>query len=419
MNKYFDLLKKQINYTFGKSLFYQTKFKDFNLSFLSVEDFHKLPFTSKQELLDDQVNFPPFGSNVCVNIEAIKRIHKTSGTTNKPLLIVLTKNDITHTIHTGAACFRLSGLRENHIVVHCLNYNMWAGGYTDHQSLEEAGAAVIPFGVGHTKELIETILAVHPHAIHCTPSYLRKIESVLLESFHLLPHDLHLELGLFGAEPGLQNNAFRSEIENKWGITAMNANYGMSDVLSMFGAECHCKDGLHFMGDGLLYPELINSTTLETIDIEDSVIGELVLTNLKKEAQPLIRYRTKDVIKIITTQCSCGNPGFKFEIVGRSDDMIVVRGVNVFLSTVENIVGKHLDVLTGEFQVHINRNVPIERFKLVFEIKNKYMNNVEGITKLLFNDFEEALYFKPEMQPVKQGELPLYESKTKRLFRIL
>jgi phenylacetate-CoA ligase len=297
---------------------------------------------------------------------------------------------------------------------------MWMGGYTDHQSLEEAGAAVIPFGVGHTKELIETILAIRPHAIHCTPSYLRKIEVILFEQFQLKPHDLKLKLGLFGAEPGLQNKAFRTEIESKWGITAMNANYGMADVLSMFGAECYYKEGMHFMGDDLLYPELINSETLENIGIAEGVTGELVLSNLQKQAQPVVRYRTKDVIRIITTKnCPCGHPGFKFEVIGRSDDMIVVKGVNVFLSTIENIIGKHLEALTGQYQVHVSRTIPVDRFRLVFEIKREYLFNAETVQQNLYNDFEKILFLKPEMHIVKQGELPITEGKTKRLFRIL
>jgi phenylacetate-CoA ligase len=420
MNHYLYSLNKQLQYIKGQSSFYQKKFLNYNLNIKSLSDFQELPFTTKQEFLNDQMQYPPFGSNICVSNEQITRIHKTSGTSGNPLLLALTSEDIRHTVRAGAACFRLSGLKKNHIVIHCLNYNMWMGGYTDHQSLEEAGAAVIPFGVGHTKELIETILTIHPHAIHCTPSYLRKIEVVLFELFDLKPYDLKLKLGLFGAEAGLQNKSFRTEIENKWGITAMNANYGMSDVLSMFGAECYCQEGMHFMGNNLLYPELINSETLENIDIAEGVTGELVLTNLQKQAQPVVRYRSGDNISIISTnKCPCGRPGFKFEVIGRSDDMIVVKGVNVFLSSIENIITKHLEVLTGQYQVHISRSIPVERLLLVFEIKVEYLHNAENVKQNLCKDFTEKLFLKPEMQIVKQGDLPLTEGKTKRLFRIL
>lgn len=418
---YLNSLREQLSYIIENSQFYKEKFKNYNLNkIVTFTDFQELPFTSKQELLNDQKLHPPFGSNVCVGNEQIARIHKTSGTANKPLLLALTNEDIRYTVMAGAACFRLSGLQKDHIVIHCLNYNMWAGGYTDHQSLEEAGAAVIPFGVGHTKELIKTILDIQPQVIHCTPSYLRKIECILSEQFHLKPYDLNLKLGLFGAEPGLQNKAFRSEIERKWGINAMNANYGMSDVLSMFGAECYCKDGLHFMGDELLYPELIHLETHEIIDIVDGATGELVLSNLHKQAQPLIRYRTNDVIHVLSTnKCKCGSSGFKFEIMGRSDDMIVVKGVNVFLSAIENIIGYHLEFLTGEYQVHISKTTPIERLMLVLEIKEQFHDIADTMIQDFLNNFSEKLFIKPELQLVNQGELPLSEGKTKRIFRSL
>ena len=129
----------------------------------------------KLEIIEDQRNFPPFGSNLSIPLNKIKRIHRTSGTTNKPLLVPMTENDILQTVEIGRKFIELSGLKSTDTVIHCLSYNMWMGGFTDHQSLEATGAAVIPFGVGHTKNLIDTILTIKPTAIHCTPSYLAKI----------------------------------------------------------------------------------------------------------------------------------------------------------------------------------------------------------------------------------------------------
>lgn len=418
LEKFFD---SQLGYVLSNSLFYQQKFKGINKKKLSLTaSFEHLPFTTKTELLDDQLTYPPLGSNICVSIKNITRIHKTSGTTNKPLLLALTGKDIENTVRIGSACFKLSGLKNSDIVIHCLNYNMWAGGYTDHQSLERTGAAVIPFGVGHTKELIETILFIKPAVIHCTPSYLKKIETILSDSFHLKPAELKLRLGLFGGEPGLENKDFRNYIESTWNIKAMNANYGMADVLSMFGAECLCQDGLHFMGDELLFAELIDSTSLANIAIEAGATGELVLTNLNKEAQPLIRYRTKDIIRIISTgKCICGTTGFKFEIVGRSDDMIIVKGVNVFLSAIEKIINNHLNILTGQFQVHINKFDPIDRIILVLELKEHNFYNHKIVRNMISTEFKEQLFINPDICFKHEKELPLTEGKTKKLFRIL
>jgi phenylacetate-CoA ligase len=245
---------------------------------------------------------------------------------------------------------------------------------------------------------------------------------ILNEKFKLVPKDLGLRLGLFGAESGLQNSAFRKTIEEKWGIKAMDANYGMADVLSIFGAECYEQNGLHFMGDGVLLPELINSETLESLPIQENQIGELVLTNLDRETQPLIRYRTSDVIKVLSTKkCTCGNSGFKFEIIGRSDDMFVVKGVNVFVNALSNIINSYLNELSGDFQIHINNRPPIDKVLLILERKNKFISEIEAI-----NLYENILYkckinlnISPEIKFLDFGILPKTEGKSKRIFKTL
>ena len=416
MDQQARLLDSQLKYVIEKSDFYRSKFQTESLS---IRDFGNLEFTTKKEIIDDQDENGPFGSNLCVKPNEIQRIHKTSGTTCKPFLIALTAKDITKTVEVGASCFNLSGLSGNDTVVHCLNYNMWAGGYTDHQSLEKAGAAVIPFGVGKTVELIEMMLLIKPTAIHCTPSYLHKIAVILDESFGLKPSDLRIKLGLFGAEPGLENREFRANIESNWGMKAMNANYGLSEVLSMVAAECTLQAGLHFMGGKYLLPELLDDKNGRCIDIEDGAVGELVLTNLSKRAQPLIRYRTGDVVEIISASpCQCGTIGFRFRIIGRTDDMIVVKGVNIFVSTIAKVINEHLDVLTGQFQVHINKQKPYDKLIIVAEYR-KATTEVENFTSMLQKKFSDRLFLKPQLQIVPEGTLPLVEGKSKKIFRVL
>ncbi len=416
-------LVNQLDYVMKNSPFYKNKINLHNMDPEEIIDcFSKLPFTTKTELLDDQQMHPPYGSNLCVPIKDIKRIHRTSGTTNAPLIVALSQKDINTTISAGKKCFVNSGLTADDVVIHCLSYNMWMGGYTDHQSLEETGAAVIPFGVGNTKNLIDTILKIKPTSIHCTPSYLAKIELVLHNEYRLKPIDLGLKLGLFGAESGLQNDDFRKDIEKKWGIKAMNANYGMADVLSMFGAECHLQDGLHFMGGEILFAELINTNTLEPIPILPGQAGELVLTNMMREAQPLIRYRTNDVIKVLSTdKCSCGNHSFKFEIVGRSDDMFVVKGVNVFINALSNIFHSYMNELSGDFEIHINSNPPIDRILLILERQNKSITQaaIKDLHQNIFNQCKANLNISPEINILDFGELPKQQGKSKRLYKTL
>jgi phenylacetate-CoA ligase len=413
-----EKIKRQYQYVISNSEYYKNKFKSVR-EFKAIEDFNKLPFTTKNEILSDQENYPPFGSNLCVSIQNIQRIHKTSGTTNKPVMIALTHNDIQHTVEVGADCFISSGLKRSDLVVHCLNYNMWAGGYTDHQSLERAGACVIPFGVGNSRKLLETILQLKVTAIHCTPSYLSKLEYIMKFELHLEPRDLNLRLGLFGAESGLQDQDFRESIEHIWGLLAMNANYGMSEVLSIIGAECSFQNGLHFFGEKALFPELLDLQTQESLPIEEGAVGELVLTNLYRESQPLIRYCTGDIIAILGRECECGSSTFRFEVKGRTDTMLVIRGLNLFPSNIEQIINKSLGFITESYQVLVNKNNPIDTIKLILEIKKGNQISEEALKAKVIYDFVEHLEITPTVEFVQEGALPRVEGKSQKILRTL
>ncbi len=413
-----DKLERQLEWVLSASPFYRSKFS-------GIADpagaFASLPFTAKGEVLLDQQQCPPFGSYACVDVRRIRRVHKTSGTTQRPVLIALTEKDIGTTVRIGAACFAASGLSSADMVVHCLNYNLWAGGVTDHQSLEATGAAVVPFGVGNSKALIELIRWLEPTAIHCTPSYLAKLETVLENEFAgLSPRRLGLRLGLFGGESGLQHPAFRTAIQTAWGLKAMNANYGMADVLSMFGAECSLQDGLHFMADGVLLPELINIDSLDPVPIAAGASGELVLTHLEKEAQPLVRFRTNDIIRILADDpCGCGRTGFRFEVLGRSDDMIVIKGVNVFIGAVDRIVAGFLEDVTGIYRILVNRTDPVDRMVLQLERRREAGPGGEDLVRRLGRALNETLGLTPEIQCVAEGTLPRTEGKSQKLSRSL
>ena len=405
-------LKKQLLYTMKNSDFYRNKLKGFKIN---IEHFKDIPFTTKKEVLQDQEKYSPFGSNLCVNTRKIQRIHSTSGTTNKPYIIALTNKDIKNIVKAGAKCFKTAGVKNYDTVVHCLNYCMWAGGYTDHQSLEATGATIIPFGVGNSHNLIDTIKNLDVNVISCTPSYLAKLELVLKNEFNLTPKDLNLTLGLFGAESGLQYPEFRKKIKETWGMTPVNANFGMADVLSMFGSECKENDGLHFISEGNLYVELLNVDSMKMIPIERGSVGELVLTNIDKEAQPLIRYRSGDIVKIIDTgRCKCGLKSFRFEVIGRSDDMIVIKGLNVFPHQIKTILAKHLDEVTGEFQILVKRDSPIENLDIYIESKN--IIDVLGILRnKLCNEIRDKIYLYPNITFVKEGTIERSEGKTKHI----
>lgn len=413
---YITDLKKALNYSLKHSNFYKKKFSGLKLGKFDLKEFEKIPFTTKKELLEDQKINPPFGSNLSVDNSKIQRVHRTSGTTNKPLILALTKNDIKLMTETGSVCAKISGLKVNDTVVHCLNYCMWMGGLTDHLSLEKAGAAVIPFGVGNSKQLIETILNTKASTISCTPSYLNKLIYVLKEFFDIEPKDLGLRLGLLGTEGGLQYPNYRQKIEKTWGIKAINFNYGMAEVWSVFGSECfNCQNGLNFISNGNLYLELIDPQKMNTIEVKKGARGEMVITTLNKESQPIIRYRTGDIIKINDTKpCKCGFKGIKFSVEGRSDDMLTIKGINIFPSQIRTIINNYLDKLSGQFQIVLDKPLPIDNLRIKIEkAQNTTSIEAEILKNKLTSDFKNNLYILPQIDFVPHGLLTEDGTKSK------
>lgn len=319
--------------------------------------------TNKIDLLKKQEEMPPFGIDPKY-FRYIRRIHRTSGTTAKPLVVALNDIDIDAITAVGARCFRNAGVVDGMRVVHCLNYAGWIGGYTDHASLERAGACVLPWGVGNTEQLIQMILNLGIEAISCTPSYLGVLKNVLKEKFGLNPNQLGLKLGLFGGEAGLQNASFRKKIEEEWGMDAIDANYGMADVMSIFASENRLtKDGLSFWGKDYLSAQLLVDGQLT--DIKKGLQGELVLSTLYKGG--LISrtdYRTGDVVEILDD-----SENFRFRILGRADEMLVVRGINVYPSTILEVATRAMNEFGQDFfwQLLVSKEDPIS--DIIFSIQ--------------------------------------------------
>ncbi|MGD0821266.1 MAG: AMP-binding protein [Desulfomonilia bacterium] len=418
------LLIQQLKYVAENSLFYLEKYEEHRLEkndIIDVNNFELVPFTYKEELLREQEKYPPFGRLATKdNQHHLRRVHMTSGSTGRPLYVVLTENDLFATVEAGRRAFLCAGLNDEDTVIHCLNYCLWAGGLTDHLSLEATGATVIPYGVGNTKQLLRTIINLRPTAISCTPSYLTRLEYILREEFQLSPAALGLEKAFLGGEGGLQNPLVRSRIEETWKMKAIDANYGMADVLSIFGAECEARTGLHFHGQGILYLELIDPSSNKNLPVVDGVVAEMVLTNLRREAQPLVRYRTRDLIQIVSTsQCTCGRKSFRFLVMGRTDDMITVRGINVYPNAIANILVKHPEWFSGEYELIVDTPPPIEMPLLRVELSASIESiNNESLSYYLIKKCHENLNFRPRIEFMAHGHFPRTEGKTKRLRKI-
>ncbi len=247
-----------------------------------------------------------------------------------------------------------------------------------------------------------------------------RLEALLRDEFNMEPRDLGLKKGLFGGEPGIQNPEIRGAIEEKWGIKAIDANYGMADVLSIFGSECECRAGLHFHGQGILHVELIDPSTEENLDFAEGVMGEFVLTNLIREAQPFIRFRSHDLVKIVGVgPCECGRSGFRFKMLGRSDDMITIKGISVFPGAVNDVISKFLNSLTGEFEIWLDSPPPYDFLKLKVEHKKgESEESVRNLKEALQRSIRQLLEFTAIIEMVSEGEIPRTEGKSKRIKRM-
>ena len=335
----------------------------------NLHDLADLPLSDKAQLRLSQAAHPPFGDYMTAPRRTAVRLHRTSGTTGQAMNLAMSARDCAITETVGGRCQASAGLTPDHTVVHCLNYQMWMGGLTDHMTLQATGALVVPFGVGATELLIRTIQDVGITAISCTPSYPSVLERVIETKFPGLdPRDLGLKLGLFGGEAGLDDPSFRDRLRDTWGMEPRNANYGVSDVFCNFAAQCHHDTRLHFMAADVLFPELIDPETTAPVPLEPGQTGELVLTHLARDCQPLVRFRTGDIITIDeTAPCTCGRTGFRFRVVGRSDDMVVVRGLNLFPTMVAAVINE-FSALSGDYRITLDQPPPYDALPVSVEL---------------------------------------------------
>ncbi len=379
----------------GTNGFYRKKYSGVN-----IVKYSDIPLIRKQDLLQDQMENPPFGSNINIEREKIVRIHRTSGTSGKPLLLAMTRNDIAAVVNAGARAFGTAGMGPGDIVFNCMNYCMWMGGFTDHMSMEATGAAVVPYGVGRTENLIEILLDMDGPSLHSTPSYLNIISKTLKDKYNKKPLELGLKKGFFGGESGMQDKQFREKIEADWGMRAMNANYGMSEAMSIMGSECAECNGLHFTAEQYLYAELrkLDSECASAEDIKEGAIGELVVTNFEKEAQPLARYCTGDVIEIVSTgDCLCGEKSFRFRVIGRCDDMIVIKGINFYPESIRTIISSHKEC-SGNYIIQVPGTTIADNIKII--IHKTDANAGHALCEEIRNEIRSKFFISPIIELV-------------------
>jgi phenylacetate-CoA ligase len=384
-----------------------------------LEGLSELPLTDKEMLRDSQRAHPPFGDYLAAPPEKVTRVHRTSGTTGTAMNLALSPQDAHETAVVGARAQSASGLGPGHRVVHCLNYRLWMGGYTDHATLEATGATVIPFGVGEAQLLVRTIRELGITAISCTPSYPAVLERVIGEHFRdLRPLDLGLKLGLFGGEGGLDNPDFRRRLEDTWGFKVRNSNYGVSDVLSNLAGQTEVDTDLHLMALDILHPELVAPENGAALPWREGERGELVLTHVSRECQPLVRFRTGDIVELTGTgRARCGRSAPRFRVIGRSDDMVVVRGINAFPAQVAATINRH-DALSGEYRIVLVGSGPYDALPVEAELAEHVARaDPSDLAETVAAAIKRDLGITARVTLLPFGSLPRTEGKTRRVIR--
>lgn len=369
LRRYQDgLWVRQWNHVRERSQFYRARLGRRTGRACTLDELAELALTEKADVKAEQEATYPFGGHVACDPRQIIRLHRTSGTTGRAMVIAYTRNDAEIVARLGGRGFFMAGLRPGDRVVHCLNYCLWTGGVTDHINLEYAGATVVPFGVGQSRLLVQVIEELGVNAISCTPSYPALLEKVLREELGKEPRALKLRLGLFGGEAGLDNPAFRERLESVWGFGVRNANFGLSEIMSIMGSQCEATTDLHFHGGDAIFVEILDPATGARLPIAEGTCGELVCTHLVKECQPLVRYRTRDVITVTGTgPCRCGRTAWRFRVTGRTDDMFNVRGVNVFPTAIQHVIAGMPELTSGHFRIVLRGPGPYNRVDLNVE----------------------------------------------------
>lgn len=355
-----ERLQSTINRVGSKVPFYKKQFEDMKFdydSIRSLDDIRRLPFTEKQVLRDNY----PYGL-FAVPLKDVVRLHASSGTTGLATVVGYTRNDIKTWSNLVARIITAAGVTKNDVIQIAFGYGLFTGGFGLHYGAELIGTSVIPISSGNTKRQIQIMQDFKSTALVCTPSYALIIAETMME-MGINPNGLSLRYGLFGGEPW--SEAMRKEINERLGIIATD-NYGLSEVMGPgIAGECLECNGQHINEDHFLV-EILNPETLEPVP--DGEMGELVITTLTKEAFPVLRYRTRDLTRILPGPCPCGRTQKRMErTMGRTDDMLIIRGVNVFPLQIEKVLFEMKGV-QPHYQIVVERENYVDKITVLVEM---------------------------------------------------
>ncbi len=374
----------------------------------SVEQLKLLPFTTKADLRDNY----PFGLFTLPQSEVV-RIHASSGTTGKPTVVGYSRADIELWAEVVARSLTMAGVHSGDTIQISYGYGAFTGGLGLHYGAEKIGATVIPISTGNTKKQLQFMTDFKASVLACTPSYAAHLgENILKEG--ISPNDVHLRIGVFGAEPW--SSEMRCQIEKLLRIKAYDI-YGLSEVIGPgVSMECECQCGNHIFEDHFI-PEIIDPETLEVLP--EGELGELVFTTVSKEAMPLLRYRTRDLTRLHRSKCDCGRTLVRMEkCLGRTDDMLIIRGVNVFPSQVESVLMEMAET-TPHYQLIVRREHNLDMLEIRVEVDQQNWSDsireLEGIRRRIDHNIRSLLGISATIRLVEPYSIARSEGKAQRI----
>ncbi|MGL4293419.1 MAG: phenylacetate--CoA ligase family protein [Bacteroidales bacterium] len=411
----FDLqskrLKEMVAYVYEHTPFYRKKMDESGVKpsdIHSINDIVKLPFTTKDDLRDNY----PFG--LCaVPMKEIVRVHASSGTTGKPTVVGYTRNDLKNWTECLSRCFTAFGGTKEDMFHISYGYGLFTGGMGAHYGAENIGASVIPMSSGNTDKQILLMKDFGSSVLCCTPSYALYLADKIHES-GIARDEFKLRVGAFGAEPWTEE--MRLEIEDKLGIRAFDI-YGLSEVAGPgVGFECECQNGTHLNEDHF-FPEIIDPNTFKQVKAGEQ--GELVFTHLTKEGMPLLRYRTKDLTSLNHQTCECGRTLVRMDrILGRSDDMLIIRGVNVFPSQIESVI-LSMEEFAPQYMIYVDRVNNQDQMEIWVEVRESYftdeLEKMLSMKKKLTAAIQSVLGIAVPVKLVEPKSIERSEGKAKRV----
>ena len=405
-------LHKIVEYVYHNVPFYRNKLQEMDIrpdDIQTIEDIKKLPFTTKKDLRDNY----PFGLQAAPQSEII-RVHASSGTTGNPTIVGYTRKDIGVWSECMARCLTSYGVTRNDIFSVAYGYGLFTGGLGAHYGVEHMGASVIPAGTGNTEKHLKLIRDLGITGIACTPSYALYLAETM-EKMGVTTDQIKLRTGAFGAEPWTES--MRQEIERRLGLKGYNI-YGLSEIMGpCVSYECEEQNGSHICEDHF-FPEVVDPETLEPLPYGKP--GELVFTTLTKEGMPLLRYRTRDLCALYNDPCPCGRTAVRMgRILGRSDDMLIIRGINVFPSQVESVI-LSMPECAPHFLLVVDRVDNLDTLTVQVEVRQDYFaqgfDTFEPIFKLereLAAKLRSVLSINAKVQVKSPGTLERSQGKSK------